>query len=166
MRSPQPRPACPNVTDHTPRPADYVGHSNWADDALLVADQAKCGGCGRYEIWTPKRSDLRIAVDWPPGTCDWGGCDADGVAERFWPQVELSGSGEVRPGRWLPVCVTHTGLRKRRPAPARGRCSGCGTEYALSTAGLVRAHNHGWQRCVGSGRAPEGSGEHTDGVRS
>ncbi len=149
---------CPNDANHTPHPAGYIALADWADDALVVADNVYCEGCGQPVIWTPKRADLRIAVDWPPGTCDWGGCDEDAVAERFWPQVELATSGELRAGAWLPVCRTHTGLKPRRPLSERGQCSGCGKQYALSTAGLVRAHDHGWNRCVGSGRAPRPTG--------
>lgn len=64
----------------------------------------------------------------------------------------------VRPGRWLAVCRTHTGIKPRRPSPARGPCSTCGKEYALSATGLVRAHDKGWDRCVGSGRPPQAGG--------
>lgn len=101
---------CPNAANHTPHPTGYIAHASWADDALTVADQRVCPGCGRWEIWVPKRPDLRIALDWPPPICDRGGCDEDGVAERFRPEVEVSTTGEIRPGRWLPVCRVHTGL--------------------------------------------------------
>ncbi len=138
--------SCPNEANHTPHPTGYISNSNWADDAMVVADQKRCDGCGLFAIWVPKRPDLRIAVNWPPTDCDWGGCDEEGVAERFWPEVELATNGEVRPGRWLPVCRVHTGIRERRPPPGRGHCSNCGKDYALSTAGRVRAHDAGWDR--------------------
>ena len=95
---------CPNVAAHTPHPVGYVSHSNWADDALLVADQKECHGGRRWAIWVPKRPDLRIAKDWPPAPCDWGGCDAEDVAERFDPTLR----------EWLPVCVQHTGVEVSR----------------------------------------------------
>jgi hypothetical protein len=145
---------CPNEANHTPHPKGYVAHSNWADDAMLVADQQRCDGCGRHEIWVPKRPDLRIAANWPPGTCDWGGCDDDGVAERYCPEVQLSDTDDTRPGTWLAVCRRHTGLRPRRASPGRGTCVGCDREYALTLGGLIRAHDHGVNRCVGSWRAP------------
>lgn len=100
-------PDCPNAANHQPHPSGYISCSDWADDALIVADQQECAGCGRLEIWVPKRADLRIAADWPPPVCDWGGCDADGVAERFWPEVQLPVDGELRVGRWLSVCAEH-----------------------------------------------------------
>ena len=140
---------CPNAANHTSHPSGYVADSNWADDAMLVADVQRCGGCGRYELWVPKRPDLRIAVDWPPPDCDWGSCDQEGVAERLHP------GNDTTPAVWLPVCKTHTGVHPERPKASRGQCSACGKEYALTTAGLVRAHDNGWNRCAGSGRAPK-----------
>lgn len=145
---------CPNEANHTRHPNGYIAHSDWAADASLIATQSECEGCGRWEIWTPKRADLRIAEEWPPPSCDWGSCDEEGVAERFWPEVELSTTGEVRPGRWLPVCAKHTGVKERRSSPGKAPCVGCGRDYALTTAGLIRAHDHVWERCVGAGRAP------------
>lgn len=80
------------------------------------------------------------------GTCDWGSCDGETIAERFAPELN----------EWLGVCVQH-GERPPRPPSKRGTCSGCGTEYALSTVGLVRAHNHGFAvRCPGTGAKPVG----------
>lgn len=135
-------PPCPNVANHQPHPTGYVNNATWADDALLVAEQERCTGCGRWEIWVPFRPGLRIAVDWPPSSCDWGGCNGDGVAER-----------RDSSGTWLPVCRDHLGITLRRPAAGRGRCSGCGREFALYGDGLVRAHNDGAERCDGGGWA-------------
>lgn len=92
--------SCPNVAAHTPWPVGYLPRAAWVEDALLVADQKKCSGCGDLVVWVPRRPDLRIATEWPPPTCDWGGCDGEGVAERFHP-----GAGE-----WVAVCRTHTGV--------------------------------------------------------
>jgi hypothetical protein len=94
---------CPNAANHAPRPTGYAPH--WADDALLVADQSRCPGCGRWAVWTPKRPDLRIAPGWPPGTCDWGGCDGDGVAERYAAPFDA----------WLPVCADHLTTDPKEP---------------------------------------------------
>lgn len=33
----------------------------------------------------------------PHGTCDWGGCDEEAVAWRWWREG----------GEWLPVCERH-----------------------------------------------------------
>lgn len=146
-------PPCPDAAGHTPHPTGYVANSNWADDAMVVADVEKCAGCDLFEVWVPKRPDLRIAVDWPPPDCDWGNCDQEGVAERLHP-------GDANtPAVWLPVCKTHTGVKTRRPSPGRGQCTGCGKDYALSTAGVLRAHDNGWNRCTGSGRPPRKDGD-------
>jgi len=71
-------------------------------------------------------------------TCDWGGCDEVAVAERQSPEHG-----------WLPVCGRH-GMRQRRPSPGRARCSTCGKDYALSVAGLLPLHRHGFDTCSGS----------------
>lgn len=141
--------ACPNVADHTPHPTGYVSHSAWAADAMAVADQRICAGCERWAIWVPRRQDLRIAVNWPPSTCDWGSCDGEGAAERLNPDT----------GEWLPVCRTHVGPVPRRRSPGRGNCGSCSRSYALTAEGLLRTHNHGWERCVGSGQAPRGDAQ-------
>lgn len=79
------------------------------------------------------------------GGCDWGGCDGGAVAERY--AADLTA--------WLPVCDRHTGPTPRRGAYPRGTCPVCGTDHALSTAGLVRAHDRGFAiRCPGSGQPP------------
>ena len=132
---------------HTPALLSPVGAANWREDASAVADPGLCA-CG-VEAWRPRRLDLRVAADWPPPSCDWGGCDGDGVAERYCPEMAL----------WLPVCRVHTGLRVRRPSPGRGDCSVCGAEYTLSVLGLVRVHDRGFAvRCPGGGRAPAQAG--------
>lgn len=87
---------CPNAGNHQWHPDGYSAHSGWADKALVVADQERCPGCDGWEIWVPKRPDLRIAEHWL-ADCDWGGCDTECVGERF--AVEL--------GEWLPVCEVH-----------------------------------------------------------
>lgn len=77
------------------------------------------------------------------GTCDWGSCDDEAVALR-----------DSDEHGWLPVCTRHTGKRERRPSPGRGVCRHCGKEWALTTAGRLRAHDRGLNRCPGSGRPP------------
>lgn len=91
---------CPNAAQHQPHPTGYVSHSNWADDALIVATQAQCPGCGGLELWVPKRPDLRIVKDWPGACCDWGRCEADSVGERFDPEHG-----------WLTVCAEHVRVK-------------------------------------------------------
>lgn len=139
-----PKSPCPNVAKHTPHPAVYVSHSAWADDALLVADQQICPGCSGWQIWVPRRPDLRIAVDWPAGCCDWGGCDEESVGERYYEETR----------QWLAVCRTHVGTVPRRRSPGRGVCPSCTRPYALTAEGLLRMHSHGWERCIGSGQVP------------
>lgn len=141
-----PAPPCPNEANHAWHPTGYASHSNWADDAMLVANQSECPGCGGWDIWTPKRKDLRIALDWPPPSCDWGGCDAEGVAERYCCEL----------GAWLPVCRAHTGVKERRPSPGRADCSACGKNLTLPVEGKLRAHDkpRGMVRCPGSGKDP------------
>ncbi len=137
--------SCPNVDQHTPYPVGYVSNSSaWADDALVVADQKRCEGCGELVVWVPKRPDLRVVPDWPPGSCDWGSCDEEGVAERFHPESH----------KWLPVCRKHTGIQARRPSPDRADCPDCGKpNVALTTAGTLRAHNRKFAvRCPASGQ--------------
>ncbi len=41
-----PVPPCPNAANHTPSPTGYPAHSEWAEDAAIVAVQTKCDGCG------------------------------------------------------------------------------------------------------------------------
>lgn len=86
---------CPNVANHQWHPVGYVAHSGWADMALRVADQKRCPGCKGWEIWVPKRPDLRI-ID-QLFDCDWGFCDEEAVGERVDPHT----------GDWLPVCAEH-----------------------------------------------------------
>lgn len=96
---------CPNAAAHQWHPSSYIAHSWWADCATLVATQKRCPGCNGWEIWAPKRPDLRIAANWPPPDCDWGDCCAEGVAERLWQD------------RWLPVCVLHTEMVPDESSP-------------------------------------------------
>jgi hypothetical protein len=87
---------------------------------------------------------LRDLTDESGGSCDWGGCDDEPVAERW--------GGEEH--GWLPVCQRHTGPRNK-PSPGKAPCGHCGKVYALTTHGLVRLHVvEGFERCPGSGRAP------------
>jgi hypothetical protein len=88
-------------------------------------------------------AELRPLTDESGGTCDWGGCNEHAVAERHSPQHG-----------WLPVCQRHTGPTSR-PSPGRGTCGHCGSSYALTADGMLRAHNKGMVRCAGSGTAPD-----------
>jgi hypothetical protein len=88
-------PECPNAAAHEWHPTRYVSHSGWADRALLVADQERCPGCGGWEIWVPKRPDLRIAADWT-AQCGWDGCESECVGDR-----------RVEPHVWVPACAEH-----------------------------------------------------------
>lgn len=79
------------------------------------------------------------------GTCDWGHCDDESVAERLSPHD----------GEWLAVCTKHQGTTPR-PSPGRATCHHCDTDYALKVDGTLRHHNRGFaERCPGSGQKPE-----------
>lgn len=77
------------------------------------------------------------------GTCDWGGCDDETVAERL----------DLKSGEWLAVCRKDSGQgADRRQSPGRAVCAECGKEYALLVDRRMRAHNRGFaERCPGSG---------------
>src|SRR5882724_546932 len=78
------------------------------------------------------------------GSCDWGGCDNEAVAERYATDLAM----------WLPVCQGHLGPLPKGPS-GRGVCSACGKDTTVSVKGLVRAHDRAFaQRCPGSGKAP------------
>lgn len=100
--------SCPSQNLHQWHPQGYIGHSNWADDALTIAVQSKCPGCGELEIWTPRRPNLRLrGADWTGPNCvgilDGGGtCGAEAICERYVPEEVVGG--------WWPVCADHTGL--------------------------------------------------------
>jgi hypothetical protein len=49
-----PDPDCPNADQHTPHPAGYIQHSDWAESMLTTHRQQRCEGCGNWNIWTPK----------------------------------------------------------------------------------------------------------------
>jgi hypothetical protein len=86
---------------------------------------------------------VRDMTDATSGTCDWGGCDDATTVERLDPDS----------GEWLGVCARH-GARQPRPRTARGSCSACGADRALSATGTVYAHDKDWNRCPGSGKPP------------
>lgn len=89
---------------------------------------------------------VRALTEESGGSCDWGGCDHESAMERW--------GGDDH--GWLPVCALH-GARSRAKSPGRGRCGHCDSDYALTTAGLLRMHTHGWNRCPGSGNVPKGA---------
>ncbi len=89
---------------------------------------------------------LRALSENSGGTCDWGRCNDDAVQERY---SEAHG--------WLPVCQHHTGPKPRTPSPGRGTCRFCNSEYSLTTAGVLRQHDHGFNRCAGSHTPPRPS---------
>jgi hypothetical protein len=90
-------------------------------------------------------TQLRELTEDSGGSCDWGYCDTESVAERFASDL----------GKWLPVCAKHVGPAPARLSPGRASCPHCGTSYALSVQGLIRAHSHRFARCPGSGTRPE-----------
>lgn len=45
---------CPNADQHTPHPAGYVQHSDWAERMGETHVQQRCEGCGKWNIWAPK----------------------------------------------------------------------------------------------------------------
>jgi len=86
------------------------------------------------------------------GTCDWGYCDNEAVAERATGDPCMP---------WLPVCDRHTGSHTwQGHKTARGRCRACGRSYALSVKdGVVPLHNAaGMGRCSGSRQLPNETG--------
>ena len=90
---------------------------------------------------------LRPLTDASGYTCDWGGCDEVATDERATGDPSLP---------WLPVCYRHSGRGSHRGKASRGVCAACGKEYALSAAGMLRAHDVAFAlRCGGSGKAPE-----------
>jgi hypothetical protein len=46
---------CPNFENHTPCPEGYLQWHAWAREMLRTHRSTKCGGCGLYKIWVPKR---------------------------------------------------------------------------------------------------------------
>lgn len=50
-----PYPDCPNAADHTPCPGGYVAWHAWAAATAKTHTQRVCDGCGRWNIWVPKR---------------------------------------------------------------------------------------------------------------
>lgn len=105
--------ACRNAALHQWHPEGYLQHHAWARDALKVATQRRCPGCGRHEIWTPKRRNLRLrGADWPWRTCvgtdDGKRCTNEPICERFLADDVVT--TEVVTGEWVPVCYRHTGL--------------------------------------------------------
>lgn len=98
--------------------------------------------------------EVRPLTEDSGGTCDWGGCDAESVAERATGDPDMP---------WLPVCAFHSGQHRwRGPKTQRGDCSACGRSYALSVVdGLIPRHNQGFGRCIGSRRRPTDTGQET-----
>jgi hypothetical protein len=46
---------CPHFEDHTPCPDGYIQWHAWAEKMSKTHRQVKCGGCGRYSIWVPRK---------------------------------------------------------------------------------------------------------------
>lgn len=44
----------PECEPHTPKPAAYVAHSEWADMMMETHEPRECKGCGLWLIWEPK----------------------------------------------------------------------------------------------------------------
>jgi hypothetical protein len=58
-----PPPTTPDCEPHTPHPAAYVAHSDWADQMMQTHNQRQCRGCGLWLIWEPKENDSALAGD-------------------------------------------------------------------------------------------------------
>jgi hypothetical protein len=43
---------------HTPHPADYGAHSEWADEMMKTHVQRQCKGCGLWAVWEPAPGGL------------------------------------------------------------------------------------------------------------
>lgn len=52
-----PPPRTPECEPHTPHPAGYVAHSDWADMMMTTHEPRQCRGCGLWAIWEPKGTD-------------------------------------------------------------------------------------------------------------
>jgi hypothetical protein len=77
------------------------------------------------------------------GTCDWGYCDGEAVAERLDPKS----------GSWLAVCRKCSGSGPdRQQSTRRAHCVDCCGEYVVNVDGRMRLHSSGYARCPGSGR--------------
>lgn len=48
---------CPHAEDHTACPEGYIQWHAWAEEMAKTHKQIKCGECGRYSIWIPKKDD-------------------------------------------------------------------------------------------------------------
>lgn len=46
---------CPYFEDHTPCPEGYLEWHSWAESMSKTHRQVRCGGCGLYAIWEPKK---------------------------------------------------------------------------------------------------------------
>lgn len=47
---------CPHFEDHTESPSGYLQWHAWAEKMARTHRQVKCGGCGKWSIWIPKRT--------------------------------------------------------------------------------------------------------------
>ena len=47
-------PVCPNESNHTKCPDNYVGWHMWAEKKSKTHKQVCCEGCDRLSIWRPK----------------------------------------------------------------------------------------------------------------
>lgn len=52
-----PPPLTPECEPHTPHPAGYIAHSDWADVMTATHEPRRCRGCGRWAIWEPMEAD-------------------------------------------------------------------------------------------------------------
>jgi len=48
--------SCPSYFDHTPCPSGYIQWHAWAKQMARTHRQVKCGRCGLWAIWIPKKS--------------------------------------------------------------------------------------------------------------
>lgn len=49
---------CPLAHTHTPAPTGYVEWHQWAARMSRAREQVRCAGCGLYQIWIFRRTDV------------------------------------------------------------------------------------------------------------
>lgn len=54
---------CPNLAFHTPHPDGYLGHLAWAREMSKTHRQKRCGACGLWVIWVPRKGATRAALN-------------------------------------------------------------------------------------------------------
>ncbi len=50
---------CAYVEDHTPCPQGYLQWFAWAAKMARTHKQVRCGGCGRFKVWVPRKGGGR-----------------------------------------------------------------------------------------------------------